>query len=196
MKKIMKIIALAVCGCLLLGGCSENLSFMQTKPDFGAGYTVSAKITCGKLEAAADIAYAAENDWEFTFTEPKALKGMKLTLNEDGLSGSLGELSFGVDENEQYTLLPKIIAGAVETLEKTPAEKRSVSDGIITLETQFNEKPVTITADTSGKLISLKCPYYSLAVNFSNQNKMTFSDNTENSNEESTPTLTITPVGD
>ncbi len=171
MKKTPKIFALALC-CCMLGGCAENNPFVQTKPDFGAGYTYSAEIKCGKLEAAADIAYYAENDWEFTFTEPKALAGMKLRISEDGLSGTLGSLEFGVDGNDTYTVLPEIIARAVETLPKITADNRIVSDGIITVETEFNEKPVTITADTSGKLISLKCPFYSLSINFKDQNRI------------------------
>lgn len=196
MKKITSIIAIALFGCCLLSGCSDNLPFVQTKPDFSSGYTIFAEINCGKLEAAADIAYIAENDWEFTFTEPKALAGIKLMLNEEGLSGKLGALDFSVDENGQYTLLPEIIAKAVAALAKTPAEKRTVSDGIITVETEFNEKPVTITADTSGKLISLKCPYYSLSVNFSNQNKITVREPSDSSDENSgeEPTVTISPV--
>lgn len=195
MKRITKIAALALCGCIL-SGCSDNLPFVQTKPDFSSGYTVSAKINCGKLEAAANIAYIAENDWEFTFTEPKALAGMKLMLNEEGLSGKLGALDFSVDENEQYTLLPEIIAEAVGTLAKTTAEKRTVSDGIITVETEFNGKPVTVTAETSGKLISLKCPYYSLSVNFSDQNKIKAHESSDSPAESSgeDPTVTITPV--
>lgn len=202
MKKITKIAALALCGCsIILSGCSDSIPFVQTKPDFSSGYTISAEINCGKLEAAADISYNAENDWEFTFTEPKSLAGMKLRLDEGGLSGALGALEFSVDENSQYTLLPEIISKAVEALAKTPAEKRTVSDGIITVETSFNEQPVTITADTSGKLISLKCPYYSLSVNFSNQNKITAHEpssesSSENAGESSgeEPALTITPM--
>ena len=192
MKRITKIAALALCGCLL-SGCSDNISFMQPKPDFSAGYTVSAEINCGKLEAAADIAYIAENDWEFTFTEPKSLAGVTLMLNEEGLSGTLGALGFSVEENSYYTLLPEIISEAVEALAKAPSEKRSTSDGIMTVETEFNGQLVTVTADTSGKLISLKCPYYSLSVNFSNQNKITASAPSEDGEGEE-PTVTITSV--
>lgn len=193
MKKITKIAAVLVCGCLL-SGCSEKISFMQPRPDFSAGYTVSAEINCGKLEAAADISYIAENDWEFAFTEPKALAGMTLRLNEEGLSGTLGALGFSVDENSEYTLLPEIISEAVEALAKAPAEKRSASDGIITVETEFDGRPVTVTADTSGKLISLKCPHYSLSVNFSNQNKIIASNIPEDMEEGEEPVVTITPV--
>lgn len=193
-KRFAKIIAVVCCGCLL-SGCSENISFMQPKPDFSAGYTVNAEINCGKLEAAADISYIAENDWEFAFTEPKALAGMTLRLNKDGLSGTLGALGFSVDENSEYTLLPEIISEAVEALAKAPAEKRAVSDGIITVETEFDGRPVIVTADASGKLISLKCPHYSLSVNFSNQNKIIASDIPEDAEEEGEePVVTITPV--
>lgn len=195
MKKFTKIFALALCGCIL-SGCSERLPFVQAKPDFSAGYTVKAKINCGKLKAAADVMYNAENDWEFTFTEPKALAGMKIRLDEEGLSGALGNLDFNVEGNDSYTLLPEIISNAVEALAKTPAENRTVSDGVITIETTFNEQPVTVTADTTGKLISLKCPYYSLSVDFSDQNKIKIQDSSSDNSAESSDNenvITITP---
>ena len=190
MKKMTKIAALALCGCIL-SGCADN-PFVQTKPDFSAGYTMTADINCGKLEAVAEVSYIDENEWEFTFSEPKALAGMTLKFGEKGLKGELGALDFNVDDNQSYSLLPEIIAKAVDSLAEIPAEKRTVSDGVITLETQFREKPVTVTADVSGKLISLKCPYYSLAVNFSNRKKIPPKPAAESSSEEAT--VTITPV--
>ncbi len=196
MKRFTKIAAVMLCGCIL-SGCTENIPFIQPRPDYSAGYTVSAEINCGKLEAKANISYNNENDWEFTFTEPKSLSGMKLTLTEEGVGGELGALSFGVDESDTYTLLPKVIAKTVEALADVPSESRRVSDGIITIDTEYDGNIVTVTSDTSGDLISLKCPYYSLSVNFSDQNRRTkpetSSDSEENSEEEE-PAITITPV--
>ena len=189
MKKLTKAAAIVLCG-LMFSGCADKNPFMQQKPDFGAGYTMTAEINCGKLEAVVDVVYNAENDWEFTFSEPKSLAGMKLNFTEKGLNGALGEFDFNVDENDNYTLLPEIIAKTVESLNAVPAEKRTVSDGIITLETEFNGKPVTVTADSSGSLISLKCPFYSVAVNFSNRGKIT--PNTSSSSED-VPTVILTP---
>lgn len=192
MKKLSKIALLALCG-ILFSGCAGNNPLFPQKPDFSAGYSMTAEINCGKLEAVADVVYNAENDWQFTFSEPKALAGMTLNFTEKGLSGALGELDFDVDENENYTLLPEIIASSIETLASVPAEKRAISDGIMTIETAFNGKPVTVTADPSGKLISLKCPYYSVAVNFSNRSKIT-QNSSESSDTSESNAAAISPV--
>lgn len=157
-----------------LCGCSAKLPFAAPKTaGFDTRYSVNADITCGELEASAEVRRTGSGSWEFRFTEPQQLSGLTLSLDESGLSASLGALSFEVEPNEVYTMIPDIISAAVDTLPEVQQGSLSEEDGVITLTTQFAEKPVTITAaKDTGELISLKCPYYKLAVYFSGQEEL------------------------
>lgn len=163
-----------ICGAAAaLCGCSANLPFTPKAANFDTRYSVNADITCGELEASAEVRRAGSGSWEFCFTEPQQLSGLTLSLDEGGLSASLGALSFSVDPNEVYTMIPDIISAAVDTLPEVQQGSLSEEDGVITLTTQFADKPVTITAaKDTGELISLKCPYYKLAVYFSGQEEL------------------------
>lgn len=166
MRKIAKISALFVIAGTLCG-CNGNLPFTKKTPDFDGDLSLTAEITSGELEAKANVARTG-NDWEFAFTEPKTLSGIILKLGENGVKGELGSLNFTVDENEKYALYPEIIAKSTATLTNVSSDNISSKDGVLTLETEFDGKKVTITADEqTGKLISLKCPYYKLSVSFS-----------------------------
>lgn len=155
-------------------GCSAKLPFTAPKTaNFDTRYSVNADITCGELEASAEIRRTGSGSWEFCFTEPKQLSGLTLSLDESGLTASLGALTFNVDPNEVYTMIPDIISASVDTLPEAQQGIVSEEDGVITLTTQFGDKPVTITAaKNTGELISLKCPYYKLAVYFSGQTEL------------------------
>lgn len=162
--------AVSMFSLITMCGCSAKLPFTQKQPDLGKGCTMSAEITCGKLTAAANVTRAGVNEWEFSFTEPKQLNGITLSLNEKGYSASLGGLSFSADENAAYAMLPEIISVSIDSLSKCTSEDFVQNDGILTVDTEFEGKKVVVTADEkSGHFISLKCPYHKLSVNFSGQ---------------------------
>ena len=175
-KTFAKFGKILICGAVMAAmcGCSAGLPFTAPKTaDFDTRYSVNADITCGELEASAEIKRTGSGSWQFCFTEPKQLSGLTLSLNEDGLTAGLGALSFNVEPNEIYTMIPDIVSAAVDTLPEVQDGSLSEEDGIITLTTQFGEKPVTVTAaKDTGELISLKCPYYKLAVYFSGQTEL------------------------
>lgn len=175
-KTFLKGAKILICGAALtaLCGCAAGLPFAAPKTaDFDTRYSVNADITCGELEASAVVKRAGSGNWEFKFTEPKQLSGLTLSLGEEGLTAGLGALSFSVDPSEVYAMIPDIVSAAVDTLPELQEGSVSEQDGVITLATQFGEKPVTITAaKDTGELISLKCPYYKLAVYFSGQTEL------------------------
>ncbi len=164
-----RISAVVVCGgAVLLCGCQNvQLPFKTNSPDFDRPYTAVADINCGELEASAEVTRKGAGDWEFRFTKPETLNGMTLTLGKDGFSASLGELSMSVEDNSYYTLLPDIISEAADSLVNVPAEEITESDGVLTLNTEFSGKKVTVTSDKDGNLISMKCPYHKTSVYFS-----------------------------
>lgn len=162
--------ALAAGTAIMLSGCNVKIPFTEKKPNFDRTYTVCAEINCDRLKAKADVTRAGAQDWEFVFTEPKQLQGMKLCYGTSGLSASLGDLSFGADENSEYAMLPEIIADTIDTLSGIPAESLIKEEGTIVAESAYDGEKVTVSVDEkTGNLLSLKCPYYQLAVTFSDQ---------------------------
>ena len=175
-KTLAKGVKILLCGIAVTAvcGCSAKLPFTVPKTaDFDTSYSVNCDITCGDLDATAEVKRVGSGSWEFRFTEPKQLSGLTFTLDENGLTASLGALKFSAEPNEVYTMIPDIISAAVDTLPQIQQSGLSEEDGVITITTQFADKPVTITAaKDTGELISLKCPYYKLAVYFSGQTEL------------------------
>lgn len=167
-KKLIGGIAV-VAAAVSLCGCNVKLPFTGNPLDFNKNYTVNAEIGCDRLNAKANVIRAGANDWEFAFTEPKELNGVRIAFGVNGYSAMLGELNFRVSGNETYTMLPKLIGGALEQLAVTPAESFTQSDGIVTVDVDVDGRTVTINADEKGNLISLKSPYHQLSVTFSEQ---------------------------
>ncbi len=162
--------AVAAGAVIMLSGCDGKIPFTEKRLDFNKSYTVCAEINCDRLKAKADVTRAAAQDWQFTFTEPKQLQGMTLSLGKSGLSGSLGDLSFSADDNSEYAMLPEIIASSIDTLSALPTESLLKENGAVVAEPTFDGEKVTVTMDEkTGNLLSLKCPHYQLAVTFSEQ---------------------------
>lgn len=153
----------------LLCGCDAKLPFGSTKPNFDTEFTVNAEISCDKLSAKADVTRAGANDWSFTFTEPQQLAGITINLTESACKGNLGGLSFETEESYEYAMIPEIIADSINSLSKCTNEQIVQNDEILTYDTEFGGKKVTVTAnEKNGELVALKCPYHKLSVNFSN----------------------------
>ena len=164
------IAAIAAGTVIMLSGCEVKNPFAEKKPDFNKTYTVSADIKCGRLNAKADVTRAASEDWQFVFTEPKQLNGVTLCYGADGLSASLGGLSFSADENSEYAMLPEIIGKSIDLLAANPPESVAKEDASIIADSAFNGEKVTVTVDEkTGDLQLLKCPHYQLSVTFSGQ---------------------------
>lgn len=167
-KKIAAIGAAAL-AAVTLSGCNGKLPFMGSKPDFKKSYSVCAEIKCDRLNAKADVIRAGTNDWEFTFTEPKALSGMVVAFGTNGYTAKLGDLKFNAEENAEYMILPEVIGSALEQLAAADTSQMESKDGVLTAQVALDDKMVTITANEKGDLISLKSPSHQLSVNFSEQ---------------------------
>lgn len=154
---------------ILLCGCDTKLPFGSTKPSFDNSFTANAEINCDKLSAKADVTRVSADDWRFTFTEPKELAGITLKYDESVCTGTLGDLTFSADNNSQYSMIPEIVINSINLLSNCTNEQIVQNDEILTFDTEFNGKKVTITANAKdSSLVALKCPYHRLAVNFSN----------------------------
>lgn len=164
----------AVIGALMLSGCSAKLPFVQSAPNFDSTYKVCADIVYDDLTAKADVTRKGASEWVFSFTEPKQLNGVTLSMNAEGWSAKLGGLEFSAKDSEVYTLIPEVIGGSIDALTTFTTEDFTVEDGVLTADAEFEGKKVTVTAkERSGELISLKCPYHKLSVSFSGQQAYT-----------------------
>lgn len=164
-----KKILLLLCTSLLLCGCSADKLFRQKAPDFDTSYTVDADITYGDHKATAQITRYAESDWEFCFTEPSVLMGMKLRLSDDQVTASLGELDISTEAGSVYQMIPDIISSCIDALPELDPEDITENEEILTLTHETNGNKSIITTDKNGSLITLKCPKYHLLVEFNGQ---------------------------
>lgn len=155
----------ALCCTVLLCGCSEGIPFTgEASPDFTAGWMAQAEIICGDNTARAEVTRSEPDYWEFSFTEPQELSGVIMRIENGKASASLGELTAEVG-NGDFTLLPEIIAGGIDSLE---GAQLTENDGVLTAKVTFEGSKCVITADkATGDILSLKCPESKLAVYFS-----------------------------
>ena len=163
----------AAISVLSVSGCDSALPFAGNAVNFNKTYTTSADISCENVKAKAEIKRLGGGEWEFAFSEPKSLAGMTLSLNENGYTASLGGLSFSAENGGGYSTAADIIASPADSLAEDSGEG-SANDGVISYGTEYNGKTVTMNvSEETGELISLKCPYYKLAVYFSGQTDFT-----------------------
>ena len=154
---------------ILLCGCSTTDLIGRPAPDLDKAYTVTADIDVGSYSASADITRNSAGSWKVSFTEPSYLMGLELSLSDDSMTASLGDISVTADSSDVYTLVPDIIATVLDSLTDLPAESISENEGIVTLTTTFDGDKAMVTTDTSGELLTLRCPAQKLSVKFSDQ---------------------------
>ncbi len=164
---------------LLLCGCSGTQLLSKPKPDFDKTYEISAEIDYGKYSATADITRNGSGDWNFSFSEPEYLMGVEFKLSEDGMTASLGDISVKAEENSMYTMIPDTIASVLDALPSLTAESITDNEGILTMNTDISGDKAVVTADTSGNLLTLKCPSQRLSVKFSGQQEIAVTQTSE-----------------
>lgn len=157
---------------LFLCGCSGTQLLSRPAPDFDRTYEVSAEIDYGNYSAAADITRNGKGEWQFCFSEPSYLMGVQMSLSDGTLTASLGELSVTAESNGAYALIPDVISAALDKLPDVPSENISENEGVLTITTDVLGEKAVVTADSSGSLLSLKCPAQQLSVKFSAQQEI------------------------
>lgn len=161
--------AAVLCAAALLCGCEGAISIGSAKlPDFSSSFSSDAEITFGNEKAQAEISRIEPGCWEFSFSEPKELSGVVMTLENGEITASLGELTVTAGEGG-YTILPVVIAEGLDELPNVKAESFTEENGVLTAKLDSCGSKCTITADKqSGEILSFKSPSNKLAVYFSN----------------------------
>lgn len=169
MRRFVMIAVITALHC----GCS-TMNFSSAAPDFDTCYNVQAELEYGDFEAVAEVTRNGEGSWQFRFTEPSELMGVTISLENEDITASLGELTLTTEQSSEWSSAPTIIAQSIDSLSDLPAESITESEGVLTLTSDFSGKPCQITADkATGRLISLKYPHGGLSVYFSNQEEFT-----------------------
>ncbi len=164
---------------ILLCGCDTAELIGRPAPDLDRNYSVTAEIDYGSNSAVADITRNAEDNWSVSFTEPAFLMGVELSLTDDGVTASLGDIRVTADSNDVYTLMPDIITEVLDSLPDVTSENISENEGVYTLNTSYGGDRAVVTSDSSGGLLTLKCPAQQLSVRFSDQQDIAAVDTTE-----------------
>ncbi|SFC03393.1 hypothetical protein [Ruminococcus albus] len=113
----MKMIVLPIVAAVtILAGCGAERA--SVKPEKLSGdIHKSAEITYFGREYKAELRRGGEGIWEFGFTEPESLAGLKMTYNSESCRMELDDLEYQCDSVAlpEYGLMP-LLAGALETL--------------------------------------------------------------------------------
>ena len=157
---------------LLLCGCNTAELIGRPAPNFDKSYSVTAEIGYGSRSAIADITRNAEGDWSIAFTEPSFLMGVELSLSDGNVTASLGDISVTADSSDVYTLMPDIITCVLDSLPDVSSADITESEGVFTLNTSYGGDKAVVTSDSSGSLLTLKCPAQKLSVKFSGQTEI------------------------
>lgn len=159
--------AAAVTASLLMCGCQGELPFKAAKtPELSCSWTALAEIKFGDNNARAEVTRSEPGCWEFSFTEPQELSGVKMKLENGELTASLGELSVTAGEGDN-TILPMLIAQGIDSAGEN-AGGAAEKDGVLTIKTDVDGSSCTVTADSStGDILSFRSPGNKLAVFFS-----------------------------
>ncbi len=177
--KLRRLTVPVLAAVLLLSGCNNVELLSRPAPDFDKSYQMSAQIDYGSYSAAADITRSGKDNWQFCFSEPSYLMGMELTLADGTLTASLGDISITADKNDVYTMLPEVISAALDTLPSAAAESITENEGVLTITTDVLGDKTVVTADSSGNLLTLKCPSKQLSVKFSEQEEIAVTETAE-----------------
>ncbi|MGI5895047.1 MAG: hypothetical protein ACOX6P_10735 [Candidatus Merdivicinus sp.] len=173
MKRLAQII-LSVCLCGILGGCGVN-GGVSSVPD---AETVSqavqqpfdavAEIKMGGIEATADLNKSEEDVFTFTFTAPKTLSGMTVTMDKENIG--LSYLGLHVEADSEEVLSSSVTKAIVASINKA-AEPEGITVGVegtaITVSGETESGEFVLTLDPrSRSMLSLSIPELDLTCHF------------------------------
>lgn len=112
----MIVLPMIVAAAAVLAGCGAERT--SVKPEKLSGdIRKSAEITYFGREYKAELRRGGEGLWEFGFTEPESLAGLKITYDSENCRMELGDLEYQCNSAAlpEYGLMP-LLASALETL--------------------------------------------------------------------------------
>ena len=112
MKKL-----LIVGAAVLLSSCSGAARQAKEPVKLPEEFEKNAVVTVGKLEYTADLHRKGADIWEWEFTEPDTIKGLKLTAAGDSCTMELEGLRVSADRSKlpEYGMMP-LLDGVLEQL--------------------------------------------------------------------------------
>lgn len=110
MKRLLPVL---LTGTILLSGCSENP--LKIKPKLNSPFSAETKITIGNEVFKGKLTRCAENDWELKISEPFALEGLTVTVDENGTKLSMLGMEAAADIGENAQSAVKLITDAYDS---------------------------------------------------------------------------------
>lgn len=150
MKRFLVILPLVA----LLSSCSNTTE--AKAPDLDISFSAEADIAYGENDCTVQMRRFSEGCWEFCVTEPYALEGAVIRIEDGNTTISMFDTEAMSDINGEAVSVTKLIADAVEAA-ICDSSKATESDGIITLSGQSPTCAYTISfgEDKNPALLSL-----------------------------------------
>lgn len=171
MRFIVKKFAAAACA-LVLGAVSFGCDKRSTEinpPKLSGAFTCTASMTCGELEASAEITRLGENMWEALFSNPSTLAGVKLCFYDDTVSASYKGLEFSVPKAAMP--VESMMSGFIDVVEElaksTEKIKATEKDGALEVEGKTQAGDYTMSFDKDGSTpVKFEMPSLPLCIKF------------------------------
>ncbi len=138
----------------MLAACGSTAN--ATPPDIDISFSAEADIAYGGNECTVQMRRFSENCWEFCVTEPYALEGAVIRIDEEKTTISMFDTEAVSDINNEAVSVTKLITDAVEAAINDSANATE-SNGIITLKGQSPTCAYTLSfgEDKRPALLSL-----------------------------------------
>lgn len=151
MKRLLFLIPLIA----LLTSCGNTAN--ATAPDMDISFSAEADIAYGDNECTVQMRRFSENCWEFCVTEPYALEGAVIRIEDGKTTVSMFDTEALADINGEAVSVTKLITDAVEAA-ITDSANATEKDGVITLKGQSPTSAYTLSfgADKRPALLSME----------------------------------------
>ncbi|MBR1384023.1 MAG: hypothetical protein IJ555_09505, partial [Ruminococcus sp.] len=137
---------------LTLASCSKGSTDPDKVPD---SYTADVRLTTNGREFSATLV-KSKNDWQFEFTEPETIKGMKLSSDGDSFTAELEKLKFIDDiKNLSENSPPRLIVKALSMCESGKGMTAEKKNGKTVNTGTIEGADLSVTFD-NGKPVSME----------------------------------------
>lgn len=168
MKKRIAAVVTTIFLALGLSGCERATAEFEP-PDFNVPFTCTAKMTCGELDATAEITRLGDNMWETLFSEPSSLAGVKLCFYDDTVSASYKGLAFSVPKAAMP--VESMMGGFIEAIEDIAKSTDKIEarhrDDVLEIEGTTDAGNYTMSFRDKGKVpLKFEMPSLPLCIEF------------------------------
>lgn len=172
MKKIIFCAFLSIC---LLSSCSGT-TVGAPAPKLDGAFSAQAEISFGKEECKAQLRRFSSGSWELCVTEPYALEGLVVKVDDSETSLSMYGLNGEADCSESAVSAAKLIA---EAMDAAVTGNCTESGGTLSISGESEHSLYTLTLNEAGEPDELKLSGRNIAVKLTEFTELPVSEQTE-----------------